>query len=201
MQRAWPGALMLVVTLTIPEIGIGGLMAVTSAYGFARFIGMREAFINNGFFTYNALLVGLGLGNLFEISLLSLLLAAIAGVMSLALSIALNNVFRQYLNLPILSLPFAIVSAITYLASLGYSNLLLRQPGDWIAHWRPDWLPDLLTGFLQSLGAILFLPYPLTGLILAAALLWYSRIIFTLALAGFTFGAGLTLRAEARDSA
>jgi len=189
MQRAWPGALMLLATLSVPAIGFSGLVSVAAAFVFARFIGVAQTFLESGFFTYNTLLVGLGLGSLFQLTPLSLLFAATAGVMTLIISLMLNSLFSQYLRLPILSLPFVIISAVAYLASLGYSNLLLREPVVLLAQWSPAGLPDMVRGFLQSLGAILFLPYPLTGLIFALVLLWYSRILFLLALGGFLLGA------------
>ncbi len=193
LQRAWPGALMLAATFTVPSVGVGGLVSVAAAYAFARFIGMGQAFLESGFFTYNALLTGLGIGSLFQVAPLSLLLAATAGVMSLNLSLMLNSLFRQFLQLPILSLPFVVISMVVYLASLGYSNLLVREDAGLLATWAPQDLPVALEGFLRALGAILFLPYPLTGLIFAGVLLLYSRILFLLAVLGYAVGTTLVV--------
>jgi len=191
MQRAWPGVLMLAATFTMPSVGVCGLVSVAAAYLYARFIGMGGSFLESGFFTYNALLVGLGLGRLFEVTPLSLLLAVIVGVMTFNLSLMLNSLFSQYLRLPILSLPFVVISAVVYLASLGYSNLLLQGNTELLVPWEPGFLPVVIDGFLRSLGAILFLPYPLAGLILVLAIFWYSRILFILAVAGYLLGASL----------
>ncbi len=193
LQRAWPGALMLAATFTVPSVGTAGLVSVAAAYAFASFIGMGAAFLATGFFTYNALLTGLGIGSLFQITPLSLLLAATAGVMSLNLSLMLNSLFRQFLQLPILSLPFVVISMVVYLASLGYSNLLVREDAELLVAWAPQDLPTIIDGFLRALGAILFLPYPLTGLVFALLLLLYSRILFLLAILGYLVGTSLVV--------
>ncbi len=192
MQRAWAGLLMLGVTFLLPSVGITGLVSVAAAYAFARFIGMGRSFLASGFFTYNALLVGLGLGHLFAVTPLSLMLAAVAGVMTFTLSLMLDSLFRTYLRLPILSLPFVVVSAVLYLASLGYSNLLFNEGAALAPTALPGWVPAWLSGFFSALGAILFLPDPVAGLLLALVILASSRILFLLALAGYLLGVGVT---------
>lgn len=189
MQHAWPGVVMLAVTMLVPPVGVAGLVSVMAAYTYARFIGMGESFLSSGFYTYNALLVGLGLGSLFAITPLGVLLSAIAGVMTFNLSMMMNSLFGYYLKLPILSLPFVLISVVVHLASLRYSNLLLNEGNLFQSLWTPGTLPSILEGFFQSLGAILFMPYPLAGLIFSLVLIWYSRILFLLAVLGFLLGA------------
>ncbi len=192
LQRPWPGLLVLAATFAVPSIGLTGLASTLAAYGYARFIGIKRDFLASGFFTYNALLVGLGIGSLFEVTPLSLLLAGLAGIMSINLSLILNRLFGQTFRLPVLSLPFVIISMIAYLASLGYSGLLVHAPPAWVAAWQPEWLPEALGGLLRSLGAIFFLPYPAIGLVLLLLLFAYSRILFLLAVGGYLLGAWLS---------
>jgi len=185
------GGLLLLVTMLNPNVGIAGLFSVISAYLFSRLIGMEKSFVESGFFTYNALLVGLSVGYLFSLGGLSLYLVAAAGVLSFVLSIMLNSIFSYYLKLPILSLPFVIVSTVTWLASQGYGGLYVSGP---YAHGTDLLLtlPPWLEGFFISLGAILFTPQPLAGAVIALVIFWHSRILFLLAAMGYYLGAVLS---------
>ena len=97
LQGCFIGAVVLLATLISPQVSLTGISAVMAAYVFARLIGIESDFLSSGFFTYNTLLVGLSLGNLFALSALSLLLAAAAGIITLMLSMMLNNLFSEYL--------------------------------------------------------------------------------------------------------
>jgi len=187
MQSSGIGLVLLITTLLSPDVGLSGIIAVLTAFAFARFIGMGDEFLKSGFYTYNALLVGLALGNLFKLSVLSLLFTSAAGVMSLLVSVITNNVFRQFFGLPILSLPFVAVSSVAYLASSKYSGLYVTGL---YAHHAPFplELPPLFDGFFSSLGAVFFMPYASAGMLFFIALLWHSRIQAILAFAGFALG-------------
>ncbi|MES9858374.1 MAG: urea transporter [Sedimenticola sp.] len=191
MSGSGVGAVVLIITLISPAIGITGIISVLTAFAFARFIGMGGTFLTSGFYTYNALLVGLSLGYLFQISPLSVLFAAVAGVMTLLVSVMANSIFMQYLRLPILSLPFVAVSSVAYLASSHYSNLYVNT----LYVHNPlieVKLPLILEGFFTSLGAIFFLPQVTAGILLFIVLLWHSRIQALLAMAGFLLGGAVS---------
>ncbi len=185
------GLVLLLVTMLNPHVGIAGLFSVVAAYQFSRLIGMQQHFMQSGFFTYNALLVGLSIGYLFSLGALTLFLIAVAGVLSFVLSVMLNGIFSYYLKLPILSLPFVIVSSITWLASQGYGGLYVD--GLYVHQIIVDIaLPVWLEGFFSALGAVLFSPQALVGLIIAIVILLHSRILFTLAVMGYYLGASLS---------
>ena len=170
------------------SIAIAGVVSVLAAYLFARFIGMRQQFIDSGFYTYNALLVGLSIGYLFAISPLSLFFIACAGVFTFLLSVMLENLCYYYLKLPALSLPFVIVSSIAYLASYSYSNLYVvggYLPLDNSLLTLPYWLEV----FFIALGAILFSPNVIAGMLFSLVIFWVSRVLFLLAIMGFYLGA------------
>ncbi|HEC85570.1 MAG: peptidase M23 [Candidatus Parabeggiatoa sp. nov. 1] len=191
LQSPVAGAFLFLVTLTNPNVGIAGIVSVLAAYLFARLIGMSETFLSSGFFTYNALLVGLSIGYLFALGPLSLFFIVIAGIFTFMLSVMLNSIFFYYLKLPILSLPFVIVSSIAYLAAYRYSNLYvtgLYAHGETLSLDLPFWLE----GFFVSLGAILFSPNVLAGMLFAVVILLASRILFLLAVFGFYLGATIT---------
>jgi murein DD-endopeptidase MepM/ murein hydrolase activator NlpD len=55
-----------------------------------------------------------------------------------------------------------------------------------VAQWAADWpWPPLLATYLRALGSVLFQDNALAGLLVAAGLLWHSRIAFSLSVLGF----------------
>jgi urea transporter/murein DD-endopeptidase MepM/ murein hydrolase activator NlpD len=188
LQGGVVGFLLFGITMLNPRLGLAGFVAVLSAYGFARLLGMGKVFLESGFYTCNPLLVGLSVGHLFQLNALGLFFCVAAGVLTLLVTVALANVFATYLRLPLLSLPFVVVSSLVYMASLRYGNLLAAT-----AH-QPAWLTDdfglplPLAGFLKSFGALLFTPSVVVGAGTAALILFRSRILFLLAALGYVVG-------------
>ncbi|MEI7732823.1 MAG: urea transporter [Verrucomicrobiota bacterium] len=183
------GAVIFAVTLVNPNVALAGIIAVLAAYGFARLVRMEKQFLQSGYYTYNPLLVGLSLGNLFQLGGLTVFFIVSAGVLTFLVTVFTANVFSTYFRLPILSLPFVVVSSIAYLGSLRYSNLhvVMHQHS---ALLSADFgLPYWLAGFFKAFGAVLFAPSVVVGLVLSAVVLRYSRILFLLALFGFYSGA------------
>ncbi len=179
------GAILLALTFIKPSVAVGGLIALIATFGFTELIGLREEFLEKGFYLYNSLLVGMGVGYIFEPTLYSTILIIILASFTFLFSFMLNRLFLPY-KIPILSLPFAIVTILAYLASIKYSELLTT-----ILNHSPlidIKVPLILSGYFKSLGAIFFLPYNLAGLIIALILLYSSRILFLLSLISFYLG-------------
>ena len=172
-----------------PNIGIFGLLAVIASYAFARLIRLDQEFFQPGFYTYNPLLIGLSIGAALELSWLSGFFCVVVAAMTLFLTIGLVHAFRYFFYLPVLSLPFAAASIITYLASLRYSNLLIQSPETAELLQSDFGLPIAAIGFFKSLGAVFFMPYVTIGALFALMLLGTSRILFALAISGFLVGA------------
>lgn len=188
LQGRGVGAVLFLVLLSQPGAAAAGLLSVLSAYLFARFIGMGREFLQTGYYTYNALLVGLSVGYLFRFDLMPAFLALTLGVLTLVLTLGLSSAFSRYFVLPVLSLPFLLVSSLFYLASLRYSGLLTALPhGGTTLAGVPAWLD----GFLRSFGAIFFAPDLAIGFVAAALVLFRSRILFVLALAGYVWGTAI----------
>ena len=183
------GALLFAVTLVNPNVAVSGIISVLAAYCFARFIHMDREFLESGFYTYNPLLVGLSIGYLFKLAPLTAFFIVSAGVLTFMLTIVMANVFLTYLKLPILSLPFVIVSSIAYLASLRYSNLLVAPPRGLSILTSDLGLPLWVAGFFKSFGTILFSPSVLVGFLFSLLVLCSSRILFLLAVVGYYVGA------------
>ena len=179
------GFILLVITFINPSIAISGLFALISTIIFAEFIGLREEYLENGFYLYNSLLVGMGIGFLFSPTLLSLFLILVLSVFTFLLSFVMNRVFAVY-KIPILSLPFSLVTIVAYLATLKYSHLfsnLINSHNLFDIHITP-----FLDSFFKSFGTIFFLPNVLAGSLMFLLLLYTSRIMALMALAGFSFG-------------
>lgn len=184
-----PAAGLILVTISFlnPRVGLGGLVSVAAALLFARLGGIQGRFGVSGAYVYNPMLTGLCVGFLLGIQPLGLFVAAAAGVLAFAVSVALNGIFADYLRLPALSLPFVIISALLWLAFPGpgavHTGTGLVQAA---AAWQ--WLPPWIDGMLTSLGAILFTPHPAAGLAIAVLVLRHSRILFALAVGGYLIG-------------
>jgi urea transporter/murein DD-endopeptidase MepM/ murein hydrolase activator NlpD len=182
------GAVILAVTVTAPHVALAGMVAVLAAYAFARFIRMEPAFLESGFYTYNPLLVGLSLGYLFRLTPLTLFFVVTAGVAAFVLTHALFSAVWYYLRLPVLSLPFVLVSSMAYLAAGTYTNLYVTSLYPRGFSWLETAVPIWIGGFFRSLGAIFFVPSVAAGLLMALALLARSRISFLLAVGGYYTG-------------
>ncbi|MFK5976630.1 MAG: urea transporter [Sulfurovum sp.] len=179
------GFILLLVTFINPSVGISGVVALISTLLFAHFLNIREAYLSQGFYIYNSLLVGMGIGYLFMPSFISVVLIAISSSFTFLFSFMLNRLFSTY-KIPILSLPFSIVTIFIYLASLKYSALLSTLVNNAIIYDIS--LPLIIGGFFKSLGTILFLPNHIAGIVMTLIILYFSRISFIMAIVGYYFG-------------
>ena len=177
------GVLLFVLSFLLPSVGILGLVAILSTVLFAEFINIRDEYLKYGFYLYNSLLVGMGVGYFFDVTVVTVLLTVMLSVFTFLVSFSLNKVFVKY-SLPLLSLPFAFVSMLFYLASLKYTSLLsnILNRNVLIDFNMP------MVQFFKSMGTIFFLPYGIAGLVISLMILFYSRILLILALAGFWLG-------------
>ncbi|WP_457624565.1 urea transporter [Persephonella sp.] len=183
------GGILLLATFINPNLGIAGIIALVSAYMFAKFLNMEKTFLSTGFYTYNPLLVGLSIGYLFKITPLTVFFTITAGITTLVFSIMLYSIFSYYLKLPILSLPFVVISSTIYLAVSNYSNLFVSSLYPHINFsFLENYLPVWISGYLKSLGTILFLPDVFVGALFAAVIFLVSRILFMLSLVGYYAG-------------
>jgi urea transporter/murein DD-endopeptidase MepM/ murein hydrolase activator NlpD len=186
LPEAKLGLIIFVLTFWNVNVGLSGLLAVVSAYFFAKFLGFSSSYLRLDYYIYNPLLVGLGIGFLFKLSLLTAFLIATLSIFTFLLTYTLANILGYYLALPVLSIPFVIVSVVAYLASYKYSNLFVSY---FYRHYI-DFSSSLpwLSGFFKSLGAIIFYPDAVVGLILFLLILYCSRILAFLAVIGYFAG-------------
>ena len=177
------GIILFLLSFLLPSVGSLGVVGIIATVLFAEFINVRDEYLKYGFYLYNSLLVGMGVGYFFDVSFITVVLTVMLSILTFLISFSINRVFIKY-SLPLLSLPFAFVSMIFYLASIKYTSLLSN-----ILHRQPLFDITLpLEPFFKSVGTIFFLPYGLAGLFISLVVLICSRILFLLAFTGFWAG-------------
>lgn len=169
------GALLLAATFVVPEVGLVGLLGVVLASALAWVLHLDRAALREGVLGYNALLVFLAIGAMADHGLAFWSLAAVTAGLVVVVHVALSGVFSWYLRLPVLSVPFVLVTWTVMAAAPHLRGLAF--------HGHPPALdvgafpgPAALDGFLRSLGAIFFQPHWTAGALVLAALLLHTRI-------------------------
>jgi len=192
--------LLLLVTFIDIYTGAFGLFAVLVTNLMAFWFGFDKFKIRQGYYGFNSLLVGLGLGIYFEPGFLLILIVLLAGVLTLFLSVTMEGVIGKY-ALPYLSIPFVLALWVLTLASREFMELGLNERGIYTLNdlyiigggplvnlyewWNSLPIPSPIRSYFLSLGAILFQYNVLTGILISIGLLIYSRIAFSLSLIGF----------------
>lgn len=179
--------MVLAVTLSVPNIGIAGLLAALTAYLFARRFGFakqQKDIQHQEPYVYNSLLVGLSLGSLYQINAQLIPLIALGAVFTVLTTQFFAHALWRFGRLPVLSLPFVLVTWILWLAAKSMMGL---EP------FVPVWPNNLLvipwlSGFFKALGLFFFVPHPLAGLFLFLGIAWTSRYLAILAVAGYITG-------------
>ncbi|GAB4325973.1 MAG: hypothetical protein Kow00127_18760 [Bacteroidales bacterium] len=193
-------ALLMVITFFDPVAGLSGLLAVLTANGLAWLMGYNHEKITAGYYGFNALLVGLGLGIYYQLTPEYLLVLLTATILTLFLTILMEAWLGKY-YLPYLSIPFLAGIWMVILASRQFDALYVSERGLYMANEMVEsggfyllglynWfeslqIPPMLKIYFKSLGAIFFQYHILAGMIIAIGILIYSRIAFLLSLFGF----------------
>lgn len=192
----------IIVAVTFLDLitGVAGLFSILVSNGLAWFMGFNREKIRNGYYGFNSLLVGLGLGLFYQLTPEFLLVLAAGAVLTLFITMTMEGINGRY-YLPYLSIPFLLSAWTVILATRGYSSLFISERGIYFMNdmyvlgGMPmvrlyEWfssipLPLSLEVYFRSLGAIFFQYHLLPGMLLTIGLLIYSRIGFLLSLTGF----------------
>ena len=192
--------LLLIVSFFDFWAGLYGLLSVLTANIIASVLGYDKLSIKKGLYGFNALLVGLGTGVIFQPSIELTVIVIFAAILTFFITLAIQGVFTKY-ALPFLSIPFllgiwVIILATKDFTALGLSersiytyNELYALGGKNLVNIY-EWFNNIqgfesLKIYFLSLGAIFFQNNILAGIIIAIGLLYYSRIAFSLSLIGF----------------
>ena len=181
--------------------GLGGLIAVLIANALAWFLGYNKYFFVSGLYGFNALLVGLGVGLIYQPSAEVFLLIAISAILSFFLTVVFQGVLGKY-GLPFLSVPFLIAIWIVALSGNSLTALNISERGiftynelyalggqyfiDFYEFLQNNIRSAFIKIYFHSLGAIFFQTHLLAGIIISLGLLIYSRITFVLSILGFS---------------
>ncbi len=190
------GLLLMLAGVVAPGLALAGLASVLLATGMARLLNLSEDQVRSGLFGYNALLVGLGGTALLPPGPAALLLTALAVVASVFVTAALHSALGSTFNLPVLTVPFLLVFPLLMAAATTLGMTVGKLGSDPVAAYLG--LPGPVNLFLQSLGAVFFLPRVDAGLLVLAALVVYSRVGVVLAVLGFSISQllGMTLAGQ-----
>jgi len=180
--------------------GLSGLIAVLTAILLSQLFGYSEIITKKGLFSFNALLVGLGVGTYFLPGIEVLLLIIVGGAIAFFSTVVLMGIFEKY-GLPFLSIPFLLAMWLLLLAFPSFSNIALNMetlyPSNMFFKLGGNALVVLVEGltnffdgtgfdtYFLSLGAIFFQFNILAGILISIGLLIHSRVNFLLSLVGF----------------
>jgi len=188
-DRRLIGAIALAATFFNWRAGVFGLVALLAANALAMLLGVHEDKIKKGLIGFNALLLGLSFSYYYALAPTTFIILLVAVAFLVFVNIVLDHIFGYFFNLPALSIPFVIVSSISYLAFYNYYGALLQKnPALPIDAFFPDF-NLYVSYYFRSLGAIFFQSSPWAGLMIMVALLISSRLAFLLSLLGFASGA------------
>jgi urea transporter/murein DD-endopeptidase MepM/ murein hydrolase activator NlpD len=180
--------------------GFSGMLAVIISNFLAHLIGFNAFNIKKGYYGFNSLLVGLGLGVFYQPGVEFFLVLVAASLLTLFLTLWMEGVIGKY-ALPYLSLSFLLGTWLVSLATRQFSALQVSERGIFMINEMYDIgghqmvegynlmnnleIPYALRIYFKSLGAILFQYHLFAGILIAAGLLIHSRISFLLSLVGF----------------
>jgi len=180
--------------------GFSGLISVLIALIIGYSMHLDKQTLRSGLFTFNALLVGIGMGTFFDPGMVFFSLLALASLLTILLSVSFSAWFGKF-KLPFLSIPFVITFWFIVLPSSHFENLGLTQRSiywinevyavggnnllnfyETIDNFKINALIDI---YLRSIGSVVFQNNVLAGLFIVIALLYSSRILFSLSIIGF----------------
>jgi urea transporter len=199
-QHRGLAALLVVASFGRPWAGAAGLSAAALAVAGGRLGGFRRDYTNLGAYSFNALLVGLALPLFFAPGWALAGLVAVGAGIALLLSVALGG-WLGGRGLPFLSLPFVLTMWLLLLGAPGWPALVPAEPSIYwlndtyavggprlvaVASWAHEYpWPPLLATYLRALSAVVLQDSAWAGLLVAAGLLWHSRISFSLSVLAF----------------
>ncbi len=190
----------LIVTFFNFYAGLSGLAAVLTAVLIANSMGFDKAQLRKGLYSFNAMLIGLGMGTFFDPGLVYFSLLLLGVLLTLILSVTLSGWLGKY-GLPYLSIPFVIGFWVILLPSATFENLGLTQRniywineayavgGSQLVNFLQSIdslsINKLADTYLRSLSSVFFQSNLLSGMLIAVLLLISSRIAFSLSIVGF----------------
>ncbi|MEI8059321.1 MAG: urea transporter, partial [Ferruginibacter sp.] len=194
------GIVLLIVSFFNPYAGITGLAAVALAIAISYYTGLNKIYILKGTYSYNALIIGIGLGTVFNFNIAFWILLLVIITFSVVLSVVFQNLLGKY-GLPFLTIPFVLCFWLTLLVTKDFAAIAFTFRN---IYWLNDAyaignhklvhfimfmetldMPSLVATFFRALSSLYFQDNILAGVLIALGILIHSRIIFSLIIVGF----------------
>jgi urea transporter/murein DD-endopeptidase MepM/ murein hydrolase activator NlpD len=184
-NRRWFGAVALISTFIVPEIGLLGLVGLAISNFISILLKFDKEKIRSGFYGFNGLLFGAAAAYFFELTPFLILIVSIFIVITFFLSAAMEHFLASVFNLPGLSLPF--ISALyIYLIFITNYNTIIYKGFNFVEYSFLSEIPEIFTLYLKSISLILFQSSAITGIILIVGILFFSRVMFVNSIIGFS---------------
>jgi urea transporter len=199
------GFLLIVVSFFNPYAGLAGVIAAVLSLTAAYFTGLDRVLVRDGLYSYNAVIIGLGMGTVYNYSVAFWLLLFVIVIFSVILSVMLQNLLSRY-RLPFLTIPFVLCFWLVMLVTKDFAAIDFTYRN---IYWINDLyafgdanlvkfflfmenlqVPPLVSAFFRSLSSLYFQNNILTGMLIALGMLLHSRIIFSLIVLGFAAAYG-----------
>ncbi len=176
----------------MPQVAIGGLVAVVAATLTAQWLRVEAADLAAGLFGYNAYLVGLSFGTFLAVSPLWWVYVALGGAVSVVATLGTANVFKTW-GVAALTAPFVLTAWLFLLATYAFSAIEGSglpmaagiAPLDPAAA-NPLAFGDFVQGILKSITQVF-----LKASVIAALLLLAGLAVNSLAAAVFALGGAI----------
>lgn len=194
------GIIVMLVTFITPFLGMCGLCAIILINFLAKLFGYPLTVIQHGLYGFNALLLGLVLGYEYQFNTTFTIVFLASGILLFLFTVWTGIVFGK-MQLPYLSLPFLFTYWLIHLACGEFNFIQLQEQHIYVdnyiakqslspvyvfAHSLDDIpLPLLLKSYFRTLSSTFFQNSVLAGIGIATALLYFSRIAFSLSIIGF----------------
>lgn len=197
------GIMLLIVSFTDPYVGLSGLAAGMVSNLTAYALGYDHKGIREGMYAFNSIMLGMVMGVYYDINGPYVLLLVLMSLLVLFMALTIQGKLSKH-GLPIMSIPFLLGVWVLLLVGRQFSGLDLSARGIYVVNEMYGYggmflvnlhesiealpIPELVSVYLRSLGAIFFQNTLLAGIIILIGLVIFSRIAFVLSVLGFMSG-------------
>lgn len=194
------GIIVMLVTFINPFLGVCGLCAVMLINFLTKLFGFTHSLIQEGMYGFNALLLGLVMGYEYKFNT-EFVIVFVAAVLILMMFTVWAGIILGKQQLPYLSLPFLFTYWLVYLACGNFDLIQLQEQHIYVANYIANQshspvyvlahslddlqMPLLIKSFFKTLSSTFFQNSVLAGIAIASAMLYFSRIAFSLSVIGF----------------
>ncbi len=178
----------------VPEVAIGGLLAVLSATLMAQWLRVDQAGLNSGLYGFNGYLTGLALATFMAPTAQLWVYVVFGGAISVVVTLALVNVLKTW-SVSALTAPFVLTSWLLLLGTNAFGGLeggALPPVGVIVpidpAAANPLQFGDFLAGLFASISQVFLKGHALAALLLLVGLAVNSTSAAVFALVGALVG-------------